>query len=487
MIKSKINRLVCVLLIAICSANLQACEKLEFLNKEEVPVDTLTESTITGEILSVIENADCTSVEVMSADAGNVTINIYPAPAEPVEFPKETTKEDKTFLSVYGTINGELVPDVTVECNVMHSEFKNEYRAKDVTVTFIPLHVQVGFNGYDLMKAVHEDVYQVVHVDVDMTMNAHKDVRDYPYTYSVMQTIEKDENIYHDTITKHQGVDGWEDIVTSIKFYDIADKISYVNDNYAKWFKSDGEINTAIEIAQEDTDIEVTDFTLEGGRFYVKGTSKGFKQDNLINRTLKKFIEDIGGDLKNLSYKFYAAFDEETKQCILISYDVVYEGKAKADDYELTVQEGSIQINGIEYNGDDTVEIPEHVISLARYIGEEEETEVSTETSTEVETEPVPEREPDGLVCDVMLGIWKEDVNEESITAALGMDKPMIEYTFQCSADKLITYISDYITQYTFDDYSEYINNNAAAEIEDEFARNIIDTWMKSRLVSYDS
>lgn len=362
--KKFVTMFVLVLVLTGCSLQKEPDVQTEQFSKSGV--FQYCESTETGRVVSL----DC--------DGELVSIN---APVEMNDFDSIQTGYIVTVSGLYDVTNG-------------------VYSAESVTIDSVPLEIQLGFDGYDLMCQEYDYNFSSLLTQVKYTQTRKYGGREYRSIINTSSYIDQDENAsYVNVIQNIITEDGVDQNHSILEYIDKREGSKYTLLDYGTWEKEEAADTSKISYTMDRDSISVNSFYEEGSSYVVEGVCNSVPKASYLDTVVTDTIGALNLPEDTVT-SFVGKFDKETKLVKYIVFNITSEVSIGTDNGAIHIDKFDISMNSIKFDNVSEVKVPDH---LSQY-----------------GNPPIPTEEPVPVtVAEALLGITPYQVTYDYIVSIL--------------------------------------------------------------------
>lgn len=326
------------------------------------------------------------------------------------------------------------------EVTVTGSYYTEElwFSGEAITIDSIPLDIQLGYTGYDLISKEYDATYQSLMAKVQYNWTKTNGGRQSSGSMSNSYYMDQDENAIYTNIIAREYVGDVYSTWTSMEYVDRNTKDRYYLYNYGDWVHDTKDDTSLVTFAQDPETITISDFYLEDTRVVVEGTCS-VKDGSYVSFLLGQVLKDCEYNLEDFNFTFTAKFDKETQNIIFMEYLINDAVSLTANTGTLSVDALNISLMGITFNNTGKVTIPNHVYDLS--------------PDESIPEETVPENTP---MYQSVFGLVEGELTPDFVMSILG-DPHNNEYILQlCNPDELVTEASFIFSTYSMEQFVEF-------------------------------
>lgn len=306
-----------------------------------------------------------------------------------VEYTASVPDIDKMTVDFIVTLTGDIVGDV--------------YHGTGISVDYLPLYYELGYDGYDLMSNTYDDyTFQSLLAKTYFSYVRRSGGREYMSSSKASHYIDQDEKAsYHNVVKTIKDESGKEQSYSESTYTDKVTGELFTLINYGTWSCDEADNTEPVTFAVSRDYLTVESFDRLQGSLRVAGTLKGVPAGSYLEYLMVDTLGDMYESVGNTQITFDAHFDEETRNVEYIEYvilldDFTYNGSV------YTITELRMELNGMAFGNTDVVEIPSYV-------------------RVPIEEEPVEQEEEITVVtCAMVLGVEQEDITDEYVLTVIG-------------------------------------------------------------------
>ena len=308
------------------------------------------------------------------------------------------------------------------------------YKGTLFTVDNIPLEIQLGYAGEDLMSQTYDSLFQSLLAQVDYASTYSEGGRQTQHHDKVSYYIDQDESASYTNLVGQTTVGTVTSNWSSMEYIDRDTLDRYYIYNYGNWTHSKVDSAPFITFSLPTQDFTVDSFELDGDRVVVSGTASP-TQGTYLSYLLAQTFEGIDDYAGNVNISYIAKFSQDDRAIKYAEYTVTADEPLKAGDTLVNIDSLVITLSGIDFNDVKSVSIPNHVIA---YAPEEASEAVSPS---------------DMKFYESVLGIELEDVTEDWVINILG--NPYEVTPAGCDPDETVRVATDIILNYSADEFMD--------------------------------
>ena len=274
-----------------------------------------------------------------------------------------------------------------------------------ISVDKIPLELQLGYNGFDLMKQDYTYTYTSLLAQAELSYTSYENGRSSDKLIKMSHYIDQDENARYTSILKEETVDGVTSSTSSLEYVDKKEGSAHILVNYGKWSLTQAVNTGTITFAMDEDSITISEFYEEGSNICVEGKCVKIPKSSYLWYVVQQLDNYVPFDVEDTNLSFIAKFNKDSKLLIYIEFNYHDDPTVSSGDASVSVSNLVITLSGINFNNEGVVQIPDYVKNpdLQEVPLEEEEYE-----------------DPTLPLCESLLDMSVEDLTDENIDLLLG-------------------------------------------------------------------
>ena len=314
------------------------------------------------------------------------------------------------------------------------------YKGELFTVDNIPLEIQLGYTGEDLMSQQYNALYQSLLAQVDYSSIHNDGGRLTKYSSKLSYYIDQDESASYTNIVGQTSISEVSSSWSSMEYINRKTLDRYYIYNYGSWSHSRVDSAPFITFSLPVQDFTVDSYTLEGDRVVVSGTATPTK-DTYLSYLLSKTFDGISDYEDRIAVTYTAKFSQADRSLKYAEYSVTSEEPLNMDGVNVNIDGLTITLSGIDFNDTKSVVIPDHVLAYA-----------PEEVGEVVEASDIK-------LYESMLGMTAEEITPEFLSEFLG--DPYETVPAGCDPDIIIQVATNIVMNMNMEEFMQLMQSDS--------------------------
>lgn len=389
-----------------------------------------TPFTISGVYDSSISYEESVSVN-LSNDSGFYEIS----------FPIGTVDIDQLQPGYEITVSGTTaLPD--------EENLQQVYNGEVLTIDNIPLELQLGYDGYDLMSQDYDYTFSSLLAKVEYSYTRSNSGRVYSGASTVSRYTDQDENaIYFQVTSDYTNEDGTKSSSSSMGYINRHTGDMYSIQNYGEWEQGRADNTELVTFSIAKECLSVDEFSLLGDTLSVSGTLTAIPTNSYLSTLIDETIGELSEDaLPRVS--FVGKFNQVDKTVKYMEYTVTFDESLHGDDGDYTVDNLNITLSGIVFDNTQEVVIPSYAMGV----------QVEPEAPEEPTVSPIEEVI---FLCTSHFGLDVGQVTFEYVDSIIPEQYADEATMAECAREGVVNKVIEYLTTMSYEQFiSEVVDES---------------------------